>query len=347
MSDPIPTERRASPIDRIAPGIKITAQISPEPRPEDLQFIRQMGVQHVVLWTDSTKSSAAYYRDRKKYFADNGLSVYGFGNSDVHNQPAIVLGLPNRDAKIEEYKRHLQSLGAAGIPYTTYAHMPNGIWSTEPEATRGGAVARGFDLAKAKNGHWRDQVYTLPKTNDRTYTDEEVWDNYAHFIRQAARVAEDEGVMIGIHPDDPPILHLGGVPRIFSTFANYQRALEIADSPNVGVCLCIGCWLEGGEVGWGIDALQAVRAFGENKKLFKVHFRNVTAPMPHFVETFVDDGYQDMYQVMKTMQDVGFRGVAIPDHVPKMADDPRLGTAFTIGYMKALLKRAEEEVGAR
>jgi mannonate dehydratase len=331
---------------RVAPGIKITAQMSPEPSEQDLQFVRQMGVEHVVLWTDASKSSAEYYASRKALFADHGLSVYGFGNSDVHNQPAIVLGLPNRDAKVEEYKRHLQALGAAGIPYTTYAHMPNGIWSTEREATRGGADARAFDLDKATAGRWRDQTYSLPLTNEREYSDEEVWDHYATFIRQAAPVAENEGVFIGIHPDDPPIPRLGGVPRLFSTFANYQRALEIADSPNVGICLCVGCWLEGGEV-WGVDAIEAIRHFGERQQLFKVHFRNVDAPLPHFVETFVDDGYQDMYQIMKALQEVGFRGVAIPDHIPRMADDPRLGTAFTIGYMKALLRRAEEEVGPR
>ena len=337
--------RRASPLARIAPGIKVTAQMSPEPREQDLQFVRQMGVEHVVLWTNAEKSSAEYYASRKALFAEHGLSVYGFGNSDVHNQPAIVLGLPNRDAKIEEYKRHLQALGAAGIPYTTYAHMPNGIWSTESEQTRGGAVARGYDHAKATAGHWQGTHYRLPLTNEREYSDDEAWDNFGYFIRQAARVAEDEGVMIGIHPDDPPIQRLGGAPRIFSTFANYQRALAMADSPNIGVCLCVGCWLEGGTAGWGVDVLEAIRSFGERQQLFKVHFRNVTAPLPHFVETFVDDGYQDMYLVMKALQEVGFRGVVIPDHIPRMADDPRLGTAYTIGYMQALRRRAEEEVG--
>lgn len=332
------------PLSKIAPGIKVAAQMSPEAREQDMQWVRQMGVEHVVLWTDASKSSAAYYADRKAAYAAHGLNVYGFGNRDVHNQDAIVLGLPNRDAKVEEYKRHLQALGAAGIPYTTYAHMPNGIWSTEREQTRGGAPARGFDLAKATSGHWHDRVYSLPMTNEREYSDEEVWDHYAHFIRQVARVAENEGVMIGIHPDDPPIVRLGGVPRIFSTFAGYQRALEIAESPNVGVCLCVGCWLEGGDV-WGVDAIQAIRAFAEQQKLFKVHFRNVDAPLPHFVETFLDDGYQDMYQIMKTLQEVGFRGVAIPDHIPQMGDDRRLGTAYTIGYMRALQRRAAEEVG--
>ncbi|HEX5417395.1 MAG TPA: mannonate dehydratase [Chloroflexota bacterium] len=343
MTAPQASPGKPSPIDRITRGVKIAAQVSPEPREVDLKFVAQMGVQHAVLWTDSTKSSAEYYASRKALFAEYGINVYGFGNSDVHNQEAIVLATEERDAKVEEYKRHLRSLGKAGIPYTTYAHMPNGIWSTERETTRGGASARGFDQAKATAGHWHGKMYSLPLTNGREYSEEEVWDNYAYFIRQAARVAEEEGVMIGIHPDDPPISRLGGVPRIFSTFASYQKALAIADSPNVGVCLCIGCWLEGGEL-WGVDAETAIHYFAGQKKLFKVHFRNVHAPLPHFVETFVDDGYADMYVYMRALQDVGFRGVAIPDHVPQMADDPRLGTAFTIGYMKALLKRAEEEV---
>ena len=83
------------------------------------------------------------------------------------------------------------------------------------------------------------------------------------------------------------------------------------------------------------------------KKLFKVHFRNVSAPLPHFVETFVDDGYMDMYQVMRELRQVGFDGVVIADHIPLMAGDRRVGTAYTIGYMKALLRRANEELGSR
>lgn len=343
MAASSPSAGTTSPIDRIAPGLKLAGQMSPEPSETDLAFYRQMGVEHAVLWTDATKSSADYYASRKKLFADHGIAVYGFGNSDVHNQPAIVLRSQHFDAKVEQYKQHLRDLGQAGIPYTTYAHMPNGIWSTDREQTRGGADARGFDQSKATVGHWRDTEYALPLTNGREYSDEEVWDNWHRFISQVAPVAENEGVMIGIHPDDPPISRLGGAPRIFSTFESYTKALAIANSPNVGVCLCVGCWLEGGEL-WGADVFEAIRHFAGEKKLFKVHFRNVDAPLPHFVETFIDDGYMDMYRVMRALQEVGFRGVVIPDHIPRMADDPRLGTAYTIGYMKALIRRAVEDV---
>jgi mannonate dehydratase len=110
----------------------------------------------------------------------------------------------------------------------------------------------------------------------------------------------------------------------------------------VGICLCVGCWLEGGS-GMGKDVFETIRYFGERKKLFKVHFRNVDQPLPHFVETFIDDGYMDMYKVVKALRQVDFDGVMIADHIPMMADDHRLGTAYTIGYMKALLNRVNAE----
>ena len=331
------------PIAAIEPGIKIAAQISPEPREEDLQFAWQVGVEHVVLWTDGAHAHYDYFVSRRELFEKAGLKIYGFGNSSVHNQDAIVLNLPNRDEKVEEYKRYIRALGKAGIPYTTYAHMGNGIWSTETEETRGGARARAFDLDKAQEGRWRDKTYRMPLTHGRSYSEEEIWENFTAFIREVAPVAEEAGVLIGIHPDDPPAPELGGIPRcIFSSFDGYRRAFEIADSPNVGMCLCVGCWLEGGTL-MGKDVLETIRYFGERNKLFKVHFRNVNQPLPHFVETFLDNGYMDMYRVMKALRDVEFRGVVIPDHIPSMMDDHRVGAAYSIAYMRALLERANEE----
>ena len=107
----------------VEPGIKVAAQVTPEPSEDELAFIRRMWVEYVVLWARSDKASYEYYTTWRALFEDAGLRVYGFGNTDVHNQDAIVLGLPNRDEKIEEYKAHLRNLGRAGIPYTTYAHM--------------------------------------------------------------------------------------------------------------------------------------------------------------------------------------------------------------------------------
>ena len=319
------------------PRMKIALQASTEPSVDHIKFIQQMGLDEVVLWTDASKASYEYYDSRRRIYEEAGISVFGFGNSSVHNQDMIVLNLPGRDEKIEEYKRHVRNLGKAGIRYTTYAHMSNGIWSTEREEIRGGASARAFNLEKATTGSWRGKKFSMPLSHGREFTKDEIWENYEYFIKQAAPVAEEANVRIGIHPDDPPVQMIAGVPRcIFSSFDGYKRAMEIADSPNVGICLCVGCWLEGGPL-MGKDVIETIHYFGERKKIFKVHLRNVNQPLPHFVETFLDNGYSDMYKIMKALADVDFDGVLIADHIPRMVDGHQ--TAFTIGYMNQMLER--------
>jgi len=325
--------------------IKLAVQIPAEPTDEDLLFAKQMGVDYVTLWAHGEKCTPEYYVSRRKLVEEAGLKLYGFGNTSVHNQDAIVLNLANRDEKIEEYKTHLRNLAKAGIPYTTYAHMANGIWHSERESSRGGASSRAFDIEGTPEGEWVGSVWDATLSHGRSYTEDEIWENFTHFIKAVVPVAEETGILIGIHPDDPPVPVLAGVPRcIFSSFEGYKRALEIADSPNVGICLCVGCWLEGGDL-MGKDVLETIHYFGERKKIFKVHFRNVDRPLPHFVETLPDDGYMDMYEVMKALRQASFDGVVIPDHVPITVGGRRLATAFTLGYMKALLERANVEVG--
>jgi len=328
------------------PGIKICAQLNGDSPDEDYQFVRQLGVDYVSIWTRGDQATLENFRRLKEKAEGFGIKVWNIGNINVHNMPEVTLNLPGRDAKIEEYKAYLRNLGKVGIHYTTYAHMGNGIWSSAEETTRGGAVARAFDSAKDPKGHWDGKLFTGPLSHGRKYSKEEIWDNFTYFIKAVAPIAEQEGVRIGIHPDDPPVPELAGVPRcIFGNFDGYVRALEIADSPNVGVCLCCGTWLEGGPL-MGKSVIEAIHYFAGQRKLFKIHFRNVNAPLPHFVEAFVDDGYMDMYQVMKALAEVRFDGIAIPDHVPQMAGGYKVGYAYTVGYMKALLGQAKAQVGA-
>jgi mannonate dehydratase len=324
-------------------GINLSIQIPTDPSDEDLQFVNQLGVEYVNIPTGGANATLENFMRLRTKVEAAGLKVWNIGNSNVHNMEEVTLNLPGRDEKIEEYKAYLRNLGKAGIHYTTYAHMGNGIWSTERELTRGCASSRAFDLAKADQGNWAGKIFKGPLTHGRTYTKEEIWENYRYFIKAVTPVAEKEGIRIGIHPDDPPVPELGGVPRcIFSSFDGYKGALEIAASPNVGMCLCVGCWLEGGKL-MGRDVLETIRYFGGQGRLFKVHFRNVDAPLPHFVETFLDNGYMDMYRVMKALREVNFDGAVIADHIPGMIGGGRAATAYSIGYMKALLARANEE----
>ena len=73
----------------------------------------------------------------------------------------------------------------------------------------------------------------------------------------------------------------------------------------------------------GAEPVEMIRYFGGMKKLFKIHFRNVSAPLPHFTETMIDDGYYDMSKVMRALVEVKFEGIVIPDHVPGLGADPR------------------------
>ncbi|HMD96416.1 MAG TPA: mannonate dehydratase [Terriglobia bacterium] len=337
---------RAAAIHQNTPGIKISVQSPAVPTDDDLLFLKQLGAEYVSVGAPPELRPAEGFLQIKKRYASGGITVWNIGNSSVHNMPEVTLNLPGRDAKIEEYKAYLRNLGKAGIYYTTYAHMGNGIWSSGRADSRG-ASAREFDMASPnKVGTWGDAKFYEPLSHGRQFTKEEIWDNYTYFIRQVAPVAENEGIRIGIHPDDPPVPVLAGVPRcIFGNFQGYKRAFEIANSPNVGMCLCCGTWLEGGPL-MGKDVVETLRYFGAQGKVWKIHFRNVSAPLPHFVETFMDNGYMDMDKITKALVEIKFDGIMILDHSPDMLGGRYAQTAYGVAYMKASLKRAIEQAGA-
>jgi mannonate dehydratase len=328
---------------RVAPGIKLCVQSPAAPSDEQLLFLKQLGAEYVSVGSPSDLRTAEGFAQIKKRYADADITVWNIGNVSVHNMPEVTLNLPGRDQKIEEYKAYLRNLGKAGIGYTTYAHMGNGIWTSGRTTVRG-ASAREFDQnSPDARGNWDGKVFSGPLSHGREFTPQEIWENYTYFIKQVAPVAEEAGVRIGIHPDDPPVPVLAGVPRcIFSNYEGYKRAMDIANSPNVGICLCCGTWLEGGKKLTGKDPEEMIRAFGA-RKIWKIHFRNVSAPLPHFVETFMDNGYYDMWKIMKALRDERFDGIVILDHSPTMVGGNYTQTAYGFAYMKALLDRANAE----
>ncbi len=321
-------------------GIKLGTFFSDKPNDNDLTMLRHAGVEAVSIWTSIENNTAEWMIATRRKMEANGVQVFNFGIMDLHCDPTLVLSLPGVEKKIEQYKTYLTNLGRAGVRYTTYAHMSNiknqptpGFYQTSVGKTRGDADTREFNVAVAKK---------LPCSFDKEYKEEQIWKSFTTFIRAVMPVAEKNKVRIGLHPDDPPVDSLGCVARVFRTYAAYERAFEIAGSDNFGACLCIGTWGEGGKQGFGKDPVEAVRALGAKKKIFKVHFRNVSSPLPTFRETFIDNGYLDMYQVMKALREVNFDGIVIPDHVPG-GGYPAANNSYTIGYMKALRDRVNAE----
>jgi mannonate dehydratase len=311
----------------IPPGIKIGTSAG-QATPENMLYLKQLGVTWVSLAPTQETANAEGFTKMREQWEAAGFKVYNIGSGvgpsgSLHNMPEVTLNLPGRDQKIEEYLNYIRYLGKAGIPYSTYAHMGNGIWRSGREVLPRGYAGSSCDLSSPNlRGNWAGKSYTEPLSHGRVFTKEEIWDNYTYFIKKVVPVAEEAGVRIGIHPDDPPQPVLAGVPRcIFSNFEGYKKALEIANSPNIGICLCCGSWLEGGKQLTGKDPEEMIRYFGA-KKIFKIHFRNVSAPLPHFTETMIDDGYYDMNKIMRALVDVKFEGIVIPDHVPGLGSDP-------------------------
>lgn len=311
-------------------------KIDPQPTPEHLQYIRQLGVTHVYTWVNENQREVEFLRNLRETVEDAGLCLYNVGNYHIAKSDKIHLALPGRDAVIAEFQRFLRNLGQAGIHTTTFTWEPSQVWSSTPGTTRGGAIARRVDL---------EEMQRRPLTHGREYTEDEIWANFEYFITRMLPVAEETNVRLALHPNDPPAQALGGIPCLIHSFESYQRAFALAnDSPLLGMEFCTGCWLEGGQA-FG-DMLAAIRHFQARKKIFIVHFRNVSAPLPAFVETFLDNGYMDMYAVMKTFCEVDYDGTLILDHTPKLAGDPDelASTAYAIGYMRALRERAEAEL---
>jgi mannonate dehydratase len=305
---------------------------------DDLAFLPQIGLRWARLEYSAGDIGFDTLRAAQQRFAKFGLGIYS-GVHYSYRSLKVQLGQPGRDQDIEAYCRFLRDLGKLEIPIASYDFHPANTYTTNMVQHRG-YTAREFDLSDFRNKVEKRQF-------DREYSADDIWANYTYFMKAALPVAEEAGVKLALHPDDPPLARMNGVAKLFTHYDGYRRAEQIAGNSRAwGLTFCVGTWSEGGGA-MGKNVFEMIRDFGGRGKICEVHFRNVTGPLPHFVETFPDDGYMDMYQVMKALRQVRFSGAVEPDHVPKLAGDSgllRAGTAYCIAYMRALLRRANEEV---
>ncbi|NKB66969.1 MAG: TIM barrel protein [Candidatus Latescibacteria bacterium] len=245
----------------------------------------------------------------------------------------IVLGAQGRDAQIEGVKRALQKMAAAAIETLCYNFMVwrpgDGVVRTSMTTReRGGALVSSFDAALLDKG---------PPLEGESFTDEQMWERLEYFLRRVVPAAEAEGVKLAMHPADPP-LSLRGSARILRKVEDFQRLIELVDSPCNGLTFCQGCFAE-----MGADIPTTIRRFGD--RIHFVHFRDVQGQVPAFRETFHDNGKTDMLAAMRAYRDIGFSGVMRPDHAPYLAGDEgandgysMLGKIFAVGYMKGLME---------
>jgi mannonate dehydratase len=306
---------------------------------DELLFLKQIGL-HWLHADFGDDSGTAVVKNTHARFARYGLKIHcALANS--YRAKRIQLGQPGRDEDIAQFNRFLRDCGQLGIPTSHIDFHPGNTYTTNMIQTPRGYTAREFSVDDFRR--------TVEKRMfDRSYSAEEIWANYTYFLNAVLPVAEKANVLLAHHPDDPPLSVMNGVAKVFINYAGYKHAETVAAGghKNWGLCLCIGTWLEGGDQ-MGKDVIGMIKDFGGRGKIFTVHFRNVSSPLPRFHETFQDDGYQDMYQVMKALRQARCNASLIPDHYPGLVTDAnhRMANAYMVSQMRTLLRRANEEVG--
>jgi len=160
-------------------------------------------------------------------------------------------------------------------------------------------------------------------------------------------VAEEYKVRVACHPQDPGMPRgrgFQGVETVLGSVDGLKRFVGIAESPYHGLNFCQGSVSEMLEKP-GDQIFDVIRWFGTRKKIFNVHFRNIRGGFLNFQETFVDDGDVDMLKAMRVYKEVGYDGMMMPDHVPRVEGDTNeaQGFAFALGYIKALIAAVSAE----
>jgi mannonate dehydratase len=297
------------------------------------EISKQLGVRYAVTSAYPMIDGLPYYDLRslnalKKAYDDCGLELSVIEGSDMLDR--AKLGLPGGDEEIEGYIKLLRNLPSVGIDTVCYNWMPIVGWqrTEKRRPSRGGALVTAFD--------W-DDVKDAPPTEYGVIPQETLWRTLEHFLKAVVPVAEEAGVKLALHPDDPPVPELFGIGRILTSADAFQRVIDLVPSPCNGITFCQGCFATMGE-----DIPLAIRRFG--KKIFFVHFRDIRGDRWRFEETFHDDGITDMGQAMRCNYEIGFDGPIRPDHVPTMAGEDNnspsyglLGNLYAVGYMKGLM----------
>ncbi len=324
--------------------VRLSNIVSPYAGEEEIVFLEQLGIRFAYTWCEDL---AHHYDDMARLqdtLSKHGITLNNIGDYKVCKSANIHLGTPERDRDIERFARMMEVIHRLGIHVTTFTWEPDQVWTTDHAyPTRGGAKTRYVDVNEMKKA---------PLTHGRVYEKDELWENFAYFMRQIIPEAERLDIRLALHPNDPPADRLGGIDCLISNVDDYRKAFRIADSRALGMEFCCGCWLEGGRDGFG-EIEQGIREFVADDRILITHFRNVGGTMPAFVETFIDDGYADMLRLMEIFYEAGYSGTLIYDHSPRFVTGGIFGegrgreTAYAVGYIKALMCAASRKVQAR
>lgn len=270
----------------------------------------------------------------KKEINDYGLKFEVVESVNVHED--IKLGLPSRDRYIENYKETIRNLARAGIKVICYNFMPVFDWIRTDLAKNlpDGSNAMFFEKAKIENLSAEEMIENMEKGSKgfslpgweaerledikklfaqyKDVTEEDLFANLKYFLEKIIPVAEESGIKMAIHPDDPP-WSVFGLPRIVTNKENLERIINLVDSPSNGITLCSGSLGASPDN----DVVEIFRHFVRKGRVPFVHVRNIKIyENGDFIETShrVADGSLDIVGIIKVLHEEGFNGYLRPDH---------------------------------
>jgi len=308
----------------------------------DLLFLKQIGVNHVDITLNLIKS----YQEHGIFTKENlnalirRLDGAGLMIERANSLASHYLHAHLHDAQgqreIDQLKRIADMLCDAEIPVygiqscQAALHVENSRGGWIYENGRGGYRFPSFNV--------RRSLSAAPQPKYRV-TAEQLWKGLLNIYRQVIPHVEGSKTNIAMHGNDPPLYQYLGNPQILCRFADFDRLFSEVPSDHNGITFCVGTRYESGQ-----NTLDGIRHFGDQGKLFHVHFRNVTGTLPQdgrYSEVFIDDGDIPMPEVLRTLHEVGYQGVIDYDHPMGITGDqplPKQYISFCVGYMRGLLQ---------
>jgi mannonate dehydratase len=331
--------------------MQLGTQFGAAPSDDTLRAIAAFGVKHICSGFPSPQSDAQWTVDGLHRLHDR---IASFGINLVMlplplsssyitraENPAIMLGKsPERDREIDKICGMIRNCAKAGIPAVKYNMTILGVVRTRRTHGRGGASYSTFNYAEAEAQH-------PPLTPAGPVSADEMWERITYFLERVVPVANEYRIRIACHPHDPAMPQKSGyrgVHRVLGSVDGLKRFISICPSRYHGLNFCQGTVSEMLE-NPGKQIYDVIRYFGERKKIFNVHFRNIWGRFLNFQETFPDNGSVNMLRAMRTYKEVGYEYMVMPDHAPSIEGDigGKQAFAFEYGYIAAMLQTVQGE----
>ena len=230
-----------------------------------MRKVKQLGVDHVFCGGPAIPWSESAVRERLEFYRSGGLEL---GNMMIGGFPNTLYGRPGRDEEIDKVIQSIRAAGKAGLPvieYNFYAHrLVEGYYE---ETGRAGSGLTAFDFARVKD--------LPPLEKEGAHTLDEMWANITYFLKAVVPAAQESGIRLALHPNDPPAPLSRGSQQIMSTLDGWKKLIGIVESPSNGITFDCGVTTEMGE-----DAVEVCRYFGSRDRINHVHYRNVRVEKP-------------------------------------------------------------------